>query len=69
MSTSDLRRRLAKLEARKKRIRDGEELSIFELARGVAFVLTCAVRGHGGETTLNAATNICRILFKDRAKS
>lgn len=70
MSASDLRRRLAKLEASKKRKRviDHEGMSTFELARRVAFTLTCAVHGHGGEETLNAATNICRILFESRAR-
>ena len=63
MSAADLRKRLARLEAaRAKQKRMQREATAFEVARSVAYVLTCAVERRGGERMREAGVSIARAL-------
>ena len=65
MSASDLRRRLARLEAAKaKRVRMQREHTDLEVARSVAYVLTCALEGRGCEATRETAIAIAGTLAR-----
>lgn len=65
MSAADLRKRLARLEAAKaRRVRMRRELTEAELARSVAYVLTSALAGHGGEATRETAIAIAETLSR-----
>jgi len=63
MSIDALRKRLARLEAAKrhKRVKT-EGMTAMDHARSIAFVLKCAVEGHGGQAMLDAGTQIAHVL-------
>jgi hypothetical protein len=70
VSIAEQRKRLAKLEARRRRVkRDASEVTEVEVARAIGWVLTCAVEGRGGDRMLEAWTMIGRRLAAGRTLS
>jgi hypothetical protein len=65
MTIADQRKRLAKLEARKRKVRIREDHATdVEISRAIGFALYCGVEGIGGPPMLEAATQIAHLLAK-----